>query len=411
MDITFFGYFGVSNWGDDGTLLAMITRIREIDPGARLRCISTSPDVATTRLGVEMIPSGSNQARFWDRELPLVRRIPASCSRMVAEVAEWAHAFRALRDTEVLMVPGSGILTDAGGLHGFGPYSLVKWVLMARLRRAKVVLVSVGAGPINGAAGRVLIRISLSLASYRSYRDAESRDVLRGIGVRVAHDTVYPDLAFSLPRTTLPLDSPQRPGTLNGSPSADRRRVVGLGLMSYWSPYSGGDSTGDTYANYLDAMAAFARWLLERDYDVRLLLGDEDTRVIADFRSTFARSGDDGAERITYTPFTSVEDLLAAMAESDLVVATRFHNVLFAMVLQKPVIAITFHHKCTSLMSQMKLQRYCHDIHRISAAVLIEQFQSLEKEQDAVKQEIGAGVEDARAALDEQYDLVFTALR
>ena len=68
-----------------------------------------------------------------------------------------------------------------------------------------------------------------------------------------------------------------------------------------------------------------------------------------------------------------------------MVVATRFHNVLLALLLNKPVIAISFHHKCASLMKEMGLSEYCHDINHMNADRLIEQFQDVERNADKLK--------------------------
>ena len=107
------------------------------------------------------------------------------------------------------------------------------------------------------------------------------------------------------------------------------RRVVGLGLMEYHGKYSGGHRRPETYTAYLESLAVFATWLLEHDYDIRLLLGDGDTQAIDEFRSVLqSRLGAYDEERITEQPIASVQDVLAELAASDVVVATRFHNIL-----------------------------------------------------------------------------------
>jgi polysaccharide pyruvyl transferase WcaK-like protein len=264
-----------------------------------------------------------------------------------------------------------------------------------------VLFVSIGAGPIDRASGRVLAKAALSLADYRSYRDDASRDYVRGLGFRVERDRVYPDLVFSLPEPLLSRDHSRSDGT---------RRVVGLGLKVYEGKYSAADPRPETYTAYLGSLAVFATWLLEHDYDIRLLLGDADTFVIEEFRSVLqARLGSYDEERIIAQPIASAQDLLAELAETDVVVATRFHNVLLALLLNRPVIAISFHHKCSSLMRQMKLSEYCHEIDHMDPNRLIAQFHELEQNQEAVKRTIGHGVDEARAALDEQYDLLFAS--
>ena len=55
----------------------------------------------------------------------------------------------------------------------------------------------------------------------------------------------------------------------------------------------------------------FATWLLEHDYDIRLLLGDADTIVIEEFRSVLqAQLGSYDEERIIEQPIASVEDVI-----------------------------------------------------------------------------------------------------
>jgi polysaccharide pyruvyl transferase WcaK-like protein len=397
VNITFFGNFGTPNWGNESALLAFTSRVRAQYPDAELRCVCTIPEVTKARLDMDSVPFTTNATPTWRPELPLARRLLAALFRIATEARQYTSAFIFLRDTDMLIVPGTGLVTDTAGLHVFGPYSLFKWVLMAKLRRAKVLLVSVGAGPIDTTAGRILVRAILALADYKSFRDNESIEYLRSVGIRPKQDALYPDLVFGLPVSRF-LTTQTLPVT--------RRRLVGLGLMVYGRDYSGGSD--NTYADYLEALATFAQWLIEEGYDIRLLLGDGDTEVIGDFRSVLrARLGGDSKERVIYEPFTSVEDLLHAIAATDVVVATRFHNVLLALTMNKPVMAISFHQKCDSLMRRVNLTTYCHDIHQLRAPRLIERFQTLERDRDDVRHAIAQGVDQARLAVEEQYERLF----
>jgi polysaccharide pyruvyl transferase WcaK-like protein len=151
------------------------------------------------------------------------------------------------------------------------------------------------------------------------------------------------------------------------------------------------------------------KWLLAHEYDIRLLVGDGcDRPVIQEFRALLTmRLKTYDEERIIDAPVSSVEQLLSQLASTDLVVATRFHNVLMALLLYKPVISISFHHKCASLMSEMGLAEYCHDINHMNADRLIEQFQDVERNAEKLKPLIRQKVEQSRKALDEQYSLIF----
>jgi polysaccharide pyruvyl transferase WcaK-like protein len=397
--VSFFGNFGSLNAGNESTLLAIVTRLRGMSPTSEFRCICTNPAVVVARDGIEAVPITTRVARIWDRRIPLASRMPMAFVGVAAELRQYARAFRKLKGTDMLIVPGTGLVNDAFGLHDWGPYSMFKWALMAKLRGCRVLFVSIGAGPIDTARGRVLVKAALSLADYRSYRDEASKAYVRGIGFRAECDRVYPDLVFGLPEAFLSRDHARSGGT---------RRVVGLGLKVFEAKYSAADPRPETYTTYLESLAVFATWLLEHDYDIRLLLGDADTFVIEEFRAVLqARLGSNDEKRIIEQPIASPQDLLAELAETDIVVATRFHNVLLALLLNKPVIAISFHHKCSSLMHQMKLSDYCHDIDNMNPNRLIVQFQELEQNREAVMRTISHGVGEARAALDEQYDLLY----
>ena len=106
-------------------------------------------------------------------------------------------------------------------------------------------------------------------------------------------------------------------------------------------------------------------------------------------------------------PIRSVDDLLSQIAATDIVVATRFHNVLLALLCEKPVISISFHPKCSSLMSAMGLSSYCLDINDLKTDRLIEKLCDVERNADSIKASIREKAGEFREALDEQYRLIF----
>ena len=107
---------------------------------------------------------------------------------------------------------------------------------------------------------------------------------------------------------------------------------------------------------------------------------------------------------------TSVDQLLSQLEGTELVVATRFHNVLLALLNNKPVVAISFHHKVTSLMNAMGLSNYCLDINDFKGEELIAKFGDVRRNVGALKSVIKERAEDCRKQLDEQYGLIFKDL-
>lgn len=396
--IALFGHFGAGNFGNESTLQAMLYHLHRLMPDAHISCICSAPEIVTADYKIAAVPINGTVVKAWNLRSPVAKVARKLFIGIPSELYRWLKGVMTLRDTDMLIVVGTGLLTDAFGIGAWGPYSSFKWSVIARLCGCRLMFVSVGAGPLERRTGRLFVKSSLSLASFRSYRDEATREYLKGIGFRPSGDRVYPDLAFSLPAAPPNRDA-----------AKGRRPVVGLGLMLYGGMYGVERTTSAHYAAYLDTLVVFVKWLLEREYDIRLLIGDlMDMPVTRQLTSLLKdRSVTHDEERIIVEPVASAQDLLSQLAATDFVVGTRFHNVLLALLLNKPSIAISFHHKCSSLMSQMGLSEYCQDIMQLSADRLIEQFCQIEENAESLRNMIGEKVADCRKALDEQYALIF----
>jgi polysaccharide pyruvyl transferase WcaK-like protein len=163
------------------------------------------------------------------------------------------------------------------------------------------------------------------------------------------------------------------------------------------------------YQDYLATLVNFSEWSLAKGNDVRLLIGDlADVPTKKEFRGLLRENlSDRDGGHIIDEQVRCPEDVLRQIEATDIVVATRFHNVLFALLCCKPVIAISFHAKCYSLMSEMGMSAYCIDINSLKDDTLIERFCHLETNAAEVKVRIRRKVREFRSALDEQYRHIF----
>jgi polysaccharide pyruvyl transferase WcaK-like protein len=183
---------------------------------------------------------------------------------------------------------------------------------------------------------------------------------------------------------------------------------VGLGIMESSGRYGTAGPSPEIHQAYLHNLAAFATWLLTHDYDIRLLIGDlgdidtvyEFLHLLRDRLPTYEES------RIINEPVSSTEDLLSQIAETDIVIATRFHNVLLSLLCNKPIVSISFHHKCKSLMSIMGLSAYCLDINNVDANHLIETFCDIKMNSGKIELLVRDKIIECRAALEEQYKMI-----
>ena len=397
--IAFFGHFNLTNFGNDCSLQAALYNLRCFEPEAEVTCITTGPEVAKATYKIDAVPVAETFVKSWRPRNPLLKVMRRLFVGIPSEPCRWVKAVSRLRHTDMLIVPGTGLLSDAYGLFDWGPYTLFKWSLIAKICRCKLLFVSVGAGPIHGRLGLWLVKSTLSLADFRSYRDDSTKQYLKSIGFRADNDRVYPDLAFSLPENPVGLQRENR----------NHRTTVGLGLMVDSANYGTYRNNHHVYQDYLATLVKFSEWSLAKGNDLRLLIGDlADVPTKEEFRRLLRERPSDRDEgHIIDEQIRCPEDLIRQIEATDIVVATRFHNVLLALLCCKPVIAISFHAKCYSLMSEMGMSAYCIDINSLKDDTLIEKFCDLETNASELKARIRRKVREFRSALDEQYRHIF----
>jgi polysaccharide pyruvyl transferase WcaK-like protein len=384
-----FGLLGSGNVGNDASMEAILAYLRADHPDAVVDAMCMGSDQVRARYGIETI------GLQWYAGL----RPPRSglAAVILKTAGKGIDAWRTLawvRRHDAVIVPGMGVLEASLPLKASGvPYAMFLLGVCGKLSRTKVALVSVGATPISQRLTRRLFDIAARAAYYRSYRDSRSREHMRQRGVDVSRDPVYPDLVFSVPT----------PDCGPGDPA-----VVVLGVMAYYGTNDHRSQAGEIHAAYGSDMKRFARWLVDRGYKIRLTVGDEPDsaiaqEIVADIR---AYRPDLDVSWVVAEPVSSFADLTAAMAPAGLVVATRFHNVVCALKLGRPVISLGYAAKNADLMADFGLEEFCQLAHTLDLDRLIEQFAALEKHSPQLRPAITAASAASAARLRDQ----FTAL-
>ena len=360
--IALFGLFGCGNFGNDGSLEAMLNLLRRARPDARLTCICANPDLIRERFDVSALPiSGAHVAdAHGDRAGGWARKI-------VEKLRDVLSTVRSARKFDLVLIPGTGILDDFGDRPKGMPWNILRWCLISRLLGAKVAFVCVGAGPIGHPLSRWMMKTAARLAHYRSYRDVLSKDFMTGIGLKTDADPVFADLAFGL----APPQHRERLGA--------ERLVVGVGVMSYYGWYSFAEVGAEAHQQYIDNLAALVRQILDRGHRVRLLIGEtaDDAAVKTLMLRLRSQSPAIAEEDLVEAPASSLHDVMRQMQETDVVVATRYHNIVCALKLAKPTISLGYSKKNDVLMAQAGLGAFCHDIESFEVDQVIEQFQSI----------------------------------
>ncbi|MGW7088285.1 polysaccharide pyruvyl transferase family protein [Streptomyces sp. NPDC054871] len=380
-----FGLLGSGNLGNDGSLEAVLGYLRAEHPEAVVDALCGGPEAVEARYGIP-----ATRLHWYRGEYRTASRAGAVAGKGLGKLVDAVRTAAWVRRHDVVIVPGMGVLEATLPLRPWGfPYSLFLLCASGKLLRTPVALVGVGAAEIGSRPTRALVRWSARLAAYRSYRDAQSRDAMRAMGVDTARDEVYPDLAFALP--TPPLPGP------NGQ--------VCVGVMDF----HGGDDdramADEIHRRYLEGTTRFVRALVEEGRQVRLLTGDDcDTTVV----DAILEAVD--SPLVTAAEVASLADLMKETAAADAVVATRYHNLICALKAGTPTLALSYAAKSDALMAMMGLGAYCHPAREVDAGKLLEQFRELEKRSAELRRTLTERNQEAARQLTHQFTALTTAL-
>jgi polysaccharide pyruvyl transferase WcaK-like protein len=183
------------------------------------------------------------------------------------------------------------------------------------------------------------------LSDYCTYRDEDSRDAVRAMGVRGNMGEVFPDLAFALPA---PHARAERPG-----------HVV-IGVMGYAGGPQDRQRGADLVSTYVDRMSCLVTRLVDEARTVTLVLGDVADHELAleiDRRVRTLRPGL-GQGQLRVSEAESLAAIMSEMTVAEVVVASRFHNLICALKLGKPTVSLGYAGKNARLLSDFGLGEF-----------------------------------------------------
>ncbi|MBF2048593.1 MAG: polysaccharide pyruvyl transferase family protein [Elainella sp. C42_A2020_010] len=425
------GCWGFGNMGNLAHQIAMIQNIRKYQPNAQLYGFSVYPEITQKIHGIpcftfyrhpnnqwwqgkSFLTRGLNKFSTSIRRIsnPVLRkllipiRVPVE---IILEILAVVRSFKVLKGFDMLIITGGGHFDDVYGGARVLPYALCMWASIAKLRKVDFLVVSNGVGPINERLSKFFFKQVLSSASYLSYRDDYSKEYAeRILNLHVTHDLVYPDLAHSLDLTAY---------QNSFQPKNEQRTIVGIAPIPFDDestfPGFSGEYTS-AYLSYLSKLASFISWLLENQYVVFFFFADKgDRQAIQDLKRVLDKSKISySEEQITEQPpptnsETTFDEYMTQLAKTDLVIASRFHGVLLAQLLNKPTLALSFAKKTDCLMADTNQADYCLSINHFDVETIKEKFIALEENQALIKRQLANRTQQYREALAQQYVYLF----
>jgi len=423
--IAVLGTFGNANLGDDAILSAFLEWVRREAPSTRIVSLSARPQDVTRLFGIEALdydacapgpqpmhePAAASQAAhsapaqdggtrsrmraalrsalpgLWSR----LQSARPSASAIVQALRRFPARLRLARSLDGFVILGGGQIYDHWGGPLGHPLTLLAWSLACRVAAVPLVVLSVGGRPVQPISAR-LLRRALAMATYVSFRDPDTTRLVRGFGLDrpVAQ---APDLAFGLSPPAARVPGPPR--------------VVGVSPMAYRRPGIDPEASEQHYQRYLATLADLCHRLDAAGFEIVMFPSQtrSDQLAIADLCSGLEPAV---RQRIRVREVESVDDLLRCIAETDAMIATRFHGVLLSLVSSRPVVSISYQpRKNDRLLEPFGLERFALAIDGLDSAVLWQAFGELIRRYEDCTASIARTLPSLRAEVDAQYRSVF----
>lgn len=249
---------------------------------------------------------------------------------------------------DLLIIGGGGILMDLyrNSTILFGLYG---W--LAKVTSTPFIIYGAGAGPITTLFGERVVRHLGNNAKLVSVRDNESQRLLRHVGVnKEVH--VIGDPAFQVTRPS-------------NQSSTEKALQIGVTAVPYYHSSYWPEENRQFYSDYINGMAQNLDKLLEQNPDAAVNFfatkHPHDTEVTKDITHlmTYNRRCRIYDENLTHM------DIVTLLMEQDLLIGTRLHSLILALVANTPIIAVSYHQKVKDFMVTIDCQDFSVDINAL----------------------------------------------
>ena len=351
---------GTQNSGNDASYEVVLDLLRRFRGEEQSVLVTPFPDGAVpiaARTGARIVRLRQNSSGLRGGT-KAARAIDA----VLSEVTRLREVARTVRGASLLVVTGTGIFDDFGEPPWNMPYALLVWALAARAARVPFACVGAGAGPIVNPVSRVLMAGAARLMTEVSYRDADSLRYMEGIGAGRADARVCPDVVFAHDLPDVPAAQPTR-----------ARATVGVGVMAYGGWSKTGD--GDVYEAYLAMLATVVDEIVRAGDRVRLIVGQPIDLSVAE--DLLVRLAPEVATVVEPATYEEMPGLLRVMGECDVVLATRYHNVVSALLVRRPVVSLSYAPKNAEVLRALGIEGSDRAIEEADAVWVLERLRAI----------------------------------
>ncbi len=177
------GYYGLDNIGDEAILSGMISSLKKYSNNPSFSVLTNNASVTRSLHDVNPVEHS-------------FKRGFKNFGKNVIVKNELGNIIKEIRKCDVFIMGGGSLLQDLK-IH-YLP-ALLSQIKIAQLMKKKTVIYGIGAGPIDTAIGKSMIKSILNHADLVTVRDEMSKNVLDNCGVDEVIQTADPAFGINLP--------------------------------------------------------------------------------------------------------------------------------------------------------------------------------------------------------------------
>ena len=321
----------LSNPGDEAILMAMVEHLRELRPGLKITATSATPEKTAAACNIETI--------HWSDLLAILEAVRAADLILIGG---------ATFDDHRGFNPNAFLTDSHGGISFFTTPAI-----LGALYHKPVMLYGIGAGPLLSEHGKTFTKAACNAATVITVRDEPSKQVLESLGVAAANISITADPVFGFNPAKQAVDLPALPA----------KPLIGVALRDW-------DRGIHSLFWERETAAGLDLFLANNPGHVLFLplqraegQPEDDLGVATRVRSYMKL-----CKRATVlNAVLSPAQLFAILSQCDLVVGMRVHALIFALLANVPVVALSPDSEIEQAMQRAGLGAFTLDLQAIDS--------------------------------------------
>lgn len=313
--ILIYGWFGHENLGDELILKSIIQLIKEIDES----------------FIIDVMAPKTNNIKKYHPEVNLVSTYIDTRIKSILRLIKYnpINVIRNVIRADFLVIGSGGALSDWNPTSTKTLFFLIK--LFKKVLKKPVIMLGVGAGPIERRESKVYFENILKYVDQISLRDKESYDLLKEIGLK--NIVLTNDVVFDLHPLYLNQYSPKIP-----------KYNIGIVIAPLIL------NSNNKIERYKNSIIEYIKKCKKAGYNITLIpfQYEYDIEFLKDISSCTDTEIFEEGKKNTW-------GIIDEINKQDIIIGMRFHSVILSLMLNKPVLPIIYHNKVYSVAKEFEI--------------------------------------------------------